>query len=98
MQIELKPEIESVFQAESSITGLTPAKITERILTEYALGRLQGAPLREDEPISPELLERRRLVVEAWVASMAQPDAPRLNLPEGVSIRQWLHEDRRYKD
>lgn len=98
MQIELTPEIESFLQAESSATGLTPAEITGRVLTDYAFGRLQDAPRQDDEPVSAEIVERRRLTVEAWVARMAQPDAPRLNLPEGVSIRQWLHEDHRYRD
>ena len=103
MQIELTPEIEKFLQAESSATGLAPAEVAERLLRECALGGLKIVPEKVDEAtqetqVSPELKENRRLAVEAWIARRAEPDAPTLNLPEGMSIRQWLLEDYRYKD
>lgn len=109
MQIEVAPEIEAALLAESSATGLTPAEIAARIITQYANGRTQQewpragrmvrtADLLKEEPVSAELLERRRLAVQSMIARRSAPDAPRLNLPEGMSLRKWMHEDHRYKD
>ncbi len=49
----------------------------------------------DPEP-SAEVLERRRAAFERILSRRDAPDAPRLNLPEGMSIREYMHEDYRY--
>jgi hypothetical protein len=105
MQLELTPEIENFLQAESSATGLTPAEIALRLLADYArpaylqVGRIVPAEsLLAVEPVSEEVMEQRRAAVARIIARQQAPDAPRLDLPEGMTIRQYIHADHRYKD
>jgi hypothetical protein len=106
MQIELTPEIEDFLQAESSATGLAPAEIALRLLADCAgshhipVGRIVTP---EDftvvEPIPEEVMKERRAAVARIIARQQAPNAPRFDVPEGVSLRQWLcHSDHRYKD
>lgn len=108
MTIELTPEIEQILMAESSATGLTPAEITLRVLKMYA----QSVPLHQpefDQPsiltadsivlnpnISAEVLEQRRAAADRIIARRNSSKAPTLNLPKGMTLREYIHEGHRY--
>ena len=109
MQLDLTPELETALLVDPSATGLTPSEIALRAIAYYTqrlshAGEIQGdrTPSTNNVPeidsTSPEVLAQRRQIVDAWVFRMSQPDAPTLNLARGTRIRQWMHEDHRYKD
>ncbi len=107
MTIELTPDIEAILLAESSATGLSPAETTLRVLTTYVRSRPQsqfvldqggtGANTTSLEPEVPdEVIERRRAAVARILARRNASSAPRLNLPEGMTLRDYIHEGHRY--
>ena len=66
---------------------------------QVSFGHLSASSARITSPgpePSAEVLERRRAAFERILSRRDAPDAPRLNLPEGMSIREYMHEDHRY--
>jgi hypothetical protein len=90
MQIELTPEIESALRVESSVSGLTPAEITLQALADYTRACRQAR--LSNEASHQDIFKLRSEAVERIIARSSAPDAPRLNLPDGMSIREWIHE------
>ena len=89
IQFELPMEAEQELRANAAQMELSLGAYIEHLLAR------QGAFPGNYQP-SLELVERRQRSVESILSLRSGVDAPTLNLPAGMTLREYMHADHRF--
>ncbi len=89
IEVPLSLEIEQELRATAAQMGLSVGAYLEHLLAR------QGAMPASYEP-SAELVEWRRRAVNSILSLRSSANAPSLNLPDGMTLRDYMHADHRF--
>ena len=89
IQFELPVDTEQELRTNAAHMGLSLGAYLEHLLAR------QGAFSANYKP-SPELVQRRQRAVESILSLRSGSDAPTLDLPEGMTLREYMHADHRF--
>jgi hypothetical protein len=89
MTLTLAAEQEDILQQQATAVGLSTEAYAAQVLGHYC-------DLLQSRPVEEQTRARRDEAVERLMRASASVDAPRLNLPPGVTLREYIHEGHRY--
>lgn len=89
IQFQLSMASEQELRTQAAEMDLSVGAYIEHLLARHGI-------FSETYEPSAELLQRRRLAVESILSLRGAQDAPTLDLPEGMTLREYMHADHRF--
>lgn len=87
--LELAAEQEAYLQDEAVARGISLDSYATELLAQYC-------ELLRPKPADEATQTQREQAVERLLRASARPDAARLNLPDGMTLREFIHEGHRH--
>ena len=87
--LDLTTYQEEALKEQASAQGVSVDVYVAQVLAEHC-------DLRRVKPADEETLRLRAEAVDRLMLMRSAPNAPTLNLPKGMTLREYIHEGHRY--
>ena len=87
--LDLTTDQEEALKEQAAAQGVPVDAYVVQVLAQHC-------ELRHNKPADEETLRLRAEAVDRFMLMRSAPNAPTLNLPKGMTLREYIHEGHRY--